>query len=225
MRKRFDRGAEESMQHQQFVECTRRWCFAAVVMAGGFVASGLLLSGCSAKEETAEAAPTVTVQVGAAENETIQRKVNADAILYPLDQAALVPKIAAPVKKFYVNAAARCTRAKCWRNWRARIWPAAVTDSQGGYRRRRRLRRSGAKGEQDLKVAKQTWISSRSSTTAGKPPQAGSRSRKRTWTMPRQPGASRGAIRDGAEGVLDVKVAEGELNSAKGKSSRRRGAT
>ena len=64
--------------------------------------AGLLLSGCSAKEAP-EAAPTVTVQVGAAENETIQQKVTADAVLYPLNQAAIVPKVSAPVKKFYVS--------------------------------------------------------------------------------------------------------------------------
>ena len=64
--------------------------------------AGVLLSGCSTKE-AAEAAPTVTVQVGAAENEPIERKVTADAILYPRDQAAIVPKISAPVKKFYVD--------------------------------------------------------------------------------------------------------------------------
>ena len=49
----------------------------------------------------------MTVQVGAAENQAIQRKVTADAILYPLDQAAIVPKITAPVKKFYVDRGSR----------------------------------------------------------------------------------------------------------------------
>jgi multidrug efflux pump subunit AcrA (membrane-fusion protein) len=33
----------------------------------------------------------------------IQRKVRADAVLYPLQQSAIVPKITAPVKKFYVE--------------------------------------------------------------------------------------------------------------------------
>ena len=64
--------------------------------------TGVFLSGCSSKEAVEEA-PTVTVQVGAAENETIQRKVIADATLYPLNQAAIVPKISAPVSKFYVD--------------------------------------------------------------------------------------------------------------------------
>ena len=66
----------------------------------------LLFSGCSPKE-AAEEAPTVTVQVGAAENQTIQHRVIADAVLYPKDQAAIVPKISAPVKKFYVDRGSR----------------------------------------------------------------------------------------------------------------------
>ena len=78
---------------------------------GGLWAGGLLgmalaatfvSSGCS-KGDVAEAAPTVTVQVGAAENQTIERKVIAEATLYPLEQAAIVPKINAPVKKFYAE--------------------------------------------------------------------------------------------------------------------------
>src|ERR1700726_2224933 len=55
------------------------------------MAAGILFSGCGTKE-TAEATPTVTVQVDAAEKEPIQRKVVTDAVLYPRDQAAIVPK-------------------------------------------------------------------------------------------------------------------------------------
>ncbi len=64
--------------------------------------AGLLQSGCKS-QEASEETPTVTVQVGAAENAPIQLKVIADAVLYPRDQAAIVPKISAPVKKFYVD--------------------------------------------------------------------------------------------------------------------------
>src|SRR5436853_4954770 len=71
------------------------------LLASVFLA-GLVLWGCSNKAATEEA-PTVTVQVGSAENEAIARKVNADATLYPLDQAAIIPKITSPVRKFYVE--------------------------------------------------------------------------------------------------------------------------
>ncbi len=56
------------------------------------MAAGVLFSGCGTKE-AAEATPTVTVQVDAAEKGPIQRKVVTDAVLYPRDQAAIVPKV------------------------------------------------------------------------------------------------------------------------------------
>ena len=65
------------------------------------VFSAAFLVGCAAKPE-AEITPTVQVQVAGVASQTIQRKVIANAILYPLDQAAIVPKVASPVKKFYV---------------------------------------------------------------------------------------------------------------------------
>ena len=71
-------------------------------LLGVALAASVLSSGCS-KGDVAEASPTVTVQVGAAENQTIERKVIAEATLYPLEQSAIVPKISAPVKKFYVK--------------------------------------------------------------------------------------------------------------------------
>ncbi len=74
----------------------------AGILLGSVVVLGLAASGCSKGGEV-EAAPTVTVQVGAAENQTIERKVIAEATLYPLEQSAIVPKISAPVKKFYVE--------------------------------------------------------------------------------------------------------------------------
>src|ERR1700747_991878 len=71
------------------------------ILLSSVVGLGLVASGCSKGTEV-EAAPTVTVQVGAAENQTIERKVTVEGTLYPLEQSAIVPKISAPVKKFYV---------------------------------------------------------------------------------------------------------------------------
>jgi multidrug efflux pump subunit AcrA (membrane-fusion protein) len=45
----------------------------------------------------------VSVEVAPVAKSDIQLKVSADAILYPLEQAAIVPKLTAPVKKFYVQ--------------------------------------------------------------------------------------------------------------------------
>ena len=67
-----------------------------------FLASAIamLSAGCS-HEKTEEAAVPVTA--ASAQKATVQRVVAADAVLFPLQQAALVPKITAPVKEFYAN--------------------------------------------------------------------------------------------------------------------------
>ena len=62
----------------------------------------LLLAGCS-KPEPKESEAVAPVQVTAATRETIHRIVNADAVLFPIEQANVMSKIAAPVSKFYVN--------------------------------------------------------------------------------------------------------------------------
>src|SRR5580692_9835900 len=66
------------------------------------IAPVLFAAGCSkpaAKENTAPA----PVQVTAVTQATIRRIVAGDGILFPRDQANVMPKIAAPVQKFYVN--------------------------------------------------------------------------------------------------------------------------
>ncbi len=71
-------------------------------------ASSILLAGAIAVAFTAcshekieEAAVPVTAAV--VQKASIQRVVTADAVLFPLQQAAIVPKITAPVKEFFVN--------------------------------------------------------------------------------------------------------------------------
>jgi HlyD family secretion protein len=70
------------------------------------VLAGLLaLTACSRKEEEKEpeAEPVVSVEVAPALSTSIQRKVTAEAVLYPIQQSSIVPKITAPVRKFYVD--------------------------------------------------------------------------------------------------------------------------
>jgi HlyD family secretion protein len=59
------------------------------------------LAGCGRKQE--ETKPAVPVQVAPAIRGSIRQIVTADAILYPRDQANIMPKIAAPVRRFLVN--------------------------------------------------------------------------------------------------------------------------
>jgi HlyD family secretion protein len=60
-----------------------------------------LFAACSKVPQDKE--PTVSVQAVTAEKTTLQQTVVTQAVLFPLQQAAITPKISAPVHKFYVN--------------------------------------------------------------------------------------------------------------------------
>jgi HlyD family secretion protein len=62
----------------------------------------LLLAGCGGKEAP-ESEPLVAVQAVRVERAEIQQQVSSEAVLYPLNQATIVPKISAPVRKFYIE--------------------------------------------------------------------------------------------------------------------------
>jgi len=64
----------------------------------------LLLSGCGSNApEEAETQPEVTVDVAPVLSSAISQKIAADAIVYPVNQAAVSSKISAPIKKLYVE--------------------------------------------------------------------------------------------------------------------------
>src|SRR5439155_8362497 len=73
-----------------------RMCLHAAV---GAALVGLVA--CGRKEK--EAAPVVPVEVAPAIRGSIRQIVTADAVLYPRDQANIMPKISAPVRRFLVN--------------------------------------------------------------------------------------------------------------------------
>jgi len=66
------------------------------------VIAAAFLVACSKPAEEKEKAP-VPVQVTSVTQATIRRIVQGEGALYPLDQASLMPKIAAPVQRFYVH--------------------------------------------------------------------------------------------------------------------------
>lgn len=63
----------------------------------------LLLAAACSKPEPKEPEPVVPVQTAAVQRSEIQRVVRAQAILYPFNQASVMPKISAPIRKFYIN--------------------------------------------------------------------------------------------------------------------------
>src|SRR6185437_6951552 len=66
-------------------------------------AVAVIFLGCSAKPGADEAEPVTPVQVATATRGTIAHIVTAEALLYPLKQSNITPKISAPVQKFLVQ--------------------------------------------------------------------------------------------------------------------------
>ena len=90
-----------------------------------------LLSSCS--KDTGEKAPVVPVQVATVEKTTLQRTVTAEAVLFPLQQSAIVPKISAPVKAFYVKRGSRVRKGQLLAVLENRDLAAAAQENQGAY--------------------------------------------------------------------------------------------
>src|SRR6202007_672363 len=89
-----------------------------------------LQAGCS-KEKTVE--PSVPVQVTPVEKTTVQQIVSAEAILFPLQQSAVVPKISAPVKTFYVKRGGRVRKGQLLAVLENRDLSAAAEENKGSY--------------------------------------------------------------------------------------------
>jgi RND family efflux transporter MFP subunit len=86
--------------------------------------------GCS-KDKPEE--PTVSVQVVPAKKATIEQTVTSEAILYPLAQSAIVPKISAPVKAFYVHRGSKVHEGQLLAKLESRDLAAAAQDNRGAY--------------------------------------------------------------------------------------------
>ena len=69
----------------------------------GLAIASLLALFAACSKVPADKEPTVSVQAVTAEKTTLQQTVVTQAVLFPLQQAAITPKISAPVHKFYVN--------------------------------------------------------------------------------------------------------------------------
>jgi HlyD family secretion protein len=87
----------------------------------------------SCSKDTGEKEPVVPVQVTMVEKTTLQRTVTAEAVLFPLQQSAIVPKISAPVKAFYVKRGSRVRKGQLLAVLENRDLAAAAQENQGAY--------------------------------------------------------------------------------------------
>ena len=90
-----------------------------------------ILAGCSGNAKETE--PAVPVQIVQVERTTLQQKVTADAVLFPIAQSAIVPKISAPVKTFLVNRGSHVRKGQLLAVLENRDLAAAAEENKGAY--------------------------------------------------------------------------------------------
>ena len=107
----------------------RRFRLASAV---GLATAAFLLSlGCSSDKGDKE--PTVTVQVAPVEKTTIEHTISTQAILFPRQQSAIVPKISAPVQRFLVKRGSPVHEGQLLAVLENRDLSAAAQDTKGAY--------------------------------------------------------------------------------------------
>jgi HlyD family secretion protein len=105
-------------------------CRGVLFLLLAFLATAAL-SGCS--KEPGEKEPVVSVQVAAVEKTKIEHTVTAQAVLFPLAQSAIVPKISAPVKTFLVKRGSRVRQGELLAVLEHQDLVAAAQDTKGTY--------------------------------------------------------------------------------------------
>jgi multidrug efflux pump subunit AcrA (membrane-fusion protein) len=122
-----------------------------------------MVTSCSKKEE---ASPEVTVQALKVEKKTIRQVIHTEAVLYPKNQAAITPKVTAPVKQFYVNRGSRVHAGQLLAVIENRDLAAAETETKGSYHQAEAtyqiettsaLPEEWHKAEYDLQAAKESY--------------------------------------------------------------------
>jgi multidrug efflux pump subunit AcrA (membrane-fusion protein) len=133
-----------------------------------FIAAGvamtLFLFGCG-KEKEKEAEPVRPVQLIEVQRGSIPRIITADGILRALDQSAITPKLSAPVSKFFVNRGDHVKKGQLLAVLENRDLAASVEDAKGAFEQASAaLRNTSAasvpdeltKAQADVQAAKQT---------------------------------------------------------------------
>lgn len=103
--------------------------FRAAILCTGLAL--VVLTSCS--KEPAEKEPTVPVQVAVVGKTALQKTVVAQAILFPLQQSAITPKISAPVEKYYVQRASHVHAGQLVATLENRDLAAAAQQNRGDY--------------------------------------------------------------------------------------------
>jgi multidrug efflux pump subunit AcrA (membrane-fusion protein) len=135
-----------------------------------FVVAGLLAIGTVAimhfshSREAPAPEPVVAVQLIKAERKPIQQVIATEAVLFSRNQAAITPKVIAPVRRFYVNRGSRVRAGQLLAVLENGDLAAAVTENKGAYEQAQaayqtttaaNLPEDMKKAELDLKTARE----------------------------------------------------------------------
>ncbi len=100
------------------------------LLSGALALPIILLPAC---KPAAVPEPEVAVQAAHPEQGPLSEHITADAILAPLAQAAIAPRISAPVKKFYVQRGARVKEGQLLATLENSDLVAAAQDNKGSF--------------------------------------------------------------------------------------------
>src|SRR6185503_14531939 len=147
-----------------------------------FMALGFCGACSNEPKETEQPVPVQIVPVSKA---TLQQTVMASAVLFPIAQSALVPKISAPVKKFYVNRGSHVRAGQLLAELENRDLAAAAQENRGAYDQAQPTsRRNCRKRNWTPKLRSRPTTPRRRYTTAGKSCSSKAPCRARNWIRP-----------------------------------------
>ena len=135
------------------------------------ISAAILISGCSKKDKDEggdEKKTAVPVEVAEAKRDSIDRIISAQAVLFPVDQANVMPKISAPVKSFSVKRGDHVRAGQLVAVLENRDLAAAVADSKAGYEQAQSTLRQTAQATvpEDVTKAQQDVQSTRQAMEA-----------------------------------------------------------
>jgi len=110
------------------IQCCRKYPLRAGTC---LLSAALLVAGCGKSEKAEE--PEVTVQAVAAKTGDISKTVSADAVIFPLAQAIITPKVNAPVKKFFVARGQKVRQGQLLAVLENRDLSATALDNKGAF--------------------------------------------------------------------------------------------
>ena len=87
--------------------------------------------GCKSEEKKVEA--EISVQAAAVQKTDISRMVSTEAVIFPIAQSMITPKVSSPVRKFYVVRGQKVRQGQLLAELENRDLSAARLDNQGAY--------------------------------------------------------------------------------------------